>query len=197
MKKYPTQKPYSKLSPQIWSNRCNRLLTIPVSFFPNSYPSKSLKFLRCTGKLNELFESNKPVLTIFVSSLETGKILKKLNDLVSQKNKELESFMTAMRLDIVNNKKLTDLDQIPEKLLECCASINIRQNLVDDMPKLMKNLIDVSFTTKDSIEDLDELVQQAEAFNDIMVRVKLSASASLLMFDSVAFLTAERENWES
>ncbi len=105
--------------------------------------------------------------------------------------------MTAMRLDIVNNKKLTDLDQIPEKLLECCASINIRQNLVDDMPKLMKNLIDVSFTTKDSIEDLDELVQQAEAFNDIMVRVKLSASASLLMFDSVAFLTAERENWES
>ncbi len=96
-------------------------------------------------------------------------MLKTINDLVQQRNKELDNFMNAIKFDIISNKILYDINALPEKLLECCASINIRQNLIEDIPKMMKDLIDISFKTKDSIEDLDELIQQADVIDDAKV----------------------------
>ena len=62
----------------------------------------------------------------------------------------------------VNNDYLNDHDylKLPKKLLECCASISVRPNLLkEDIPSIMKQIVDVSVQTKSKLDDIEEIIE--------------------------------------
>ena len=78
----------------------------------------------------------KKLLTFNFNSLEKDKLLNKIKSSAEVKNEKLNEFLSALNIDVskLNNQHLTIL---PKNLLECCASLSTRSNLLTEIPKIM------------------------------------------------------------
>lgn len=103
---------------------------------------------------------------IFYLSEEKAKLLREINSQVTEKNSQLESFLTALQLDQLH---LQDHDylKLPKQLLECCASVN--SSTRSEIPSCMKSIVSVSTQAKsilDEVQDILEEEHQSEDEND-------------------------------
>lgn len=92
-------------------------------------------------------------------SEEKAKLLRQINDQVTEKNTQLEQFMAALQ---INQLHLDNFDylKLPKELLECCASISVRPTLItEDIPKAMKSIVEVTVHTKEILADIEDTIE--------------------------------------
>ena len=95
-------------------------------------------------------------------SEEKAKLLRSLTGQVEDKNSQLEQFLQALQIDKLHLNNL-DYLKLPKELLECCASVSIRPQLIkEEIPNMMKQTVDVSIQIKTILEDIEELIESEE-----------------------------------
>ena len=68
--------------------------------------------------------------------MEKDKLLGRIRASIEDKDSKLEEFLIALNIDVSNlNDNRSTL--LPKNLLECCASLSTRPNLLTEIPKHM------------------------------------------------------------
>lgn len=97
-----------------------------------------------------------------ISSLYSEEKASLSRSIISQKEEkdaQLDQFMTALQVDQLYLDNF-DYLKLPKKLLECCASVSVRPKLVkEELPQLMKQIVDVSVQVKSQLDELEEMLQ--------------------------------------
>ena len=97
-----------------------------------------------------------------LSSLYSEEKAKLSRTIISQKEEkdlQLEQFMTALQIDQLHLDNM-DHFKLPKRLLECCAAISVRPKLAkEELPQIMKQIIDVSLQIKTQLDDMEEMLQ--------------------------------------
>lgn len=103
-----------------------------------------------------------------LSSLYSEEKAKLSRTIISQKEEkdlQLEQFMTALQIDQLHLDNM-DHFKLPKRLLECCAAISVRPKLAkEELPQIMKQIIDVSLQIKTQLDDLEEMLQNEHDAN--------------------------------
>jgi tyrosine-protein phosphatase non-receptor type 23 len=103
-----------------------------------------------------------------LSSLYSEEKAKLSRTLISQKEEkdlQLEQFMSALQIDQLHLDNL-DYLKLPKRLLECCAAISVRPKLAkEELPQIMKQIIDVSVQIKTQLDDVEEMLQSEHDAN--------------------------------
>jgi hypothetical protein len=99
-----------------------------------------------------------------ISSLyseEKAKLMRQTNEKVNEKNIQLQNFMEAMQIDRLH---LNDFDylKLPKQLLECCAAVHVRPGLRNELPGMMKKIVDVSVQIKSKLDDIEEIIENEQ-----------------------------------
>jgi tyrosine-protein phosphatase non-receptor type 23 len=98
-----------------------------------------------------------------VYSEEKAKLLREVTASVDEKNVQLEQFLSAMHLDQLNltTNIFENYLKLPKQLLECCAALTLRGQLVKvDIPLTMRKIVNGSLETKASIDEIEQLIEQ-------------------------------------
>ena len=106
-------------------------------------------------------------------SEEKAKLLRPLTNQAEEKNKQLEQFMSSLgigeRASLGDSASAHDHMKLPKQLLECCASLSLRPTLArEQLPALMRQIVDVSIETKSKLDDILEAIENEdkEQLND-------------------------------
>lgn len=103
-----------------------------------------------------------------ISSLyseEKARLIRQTTEEINEKNNQLDSFLDAIE---INKLYLDNSDylKLPKKLLECCASLNTQPNLIkSDIPNAMKQIVAISMTSKDLLDEIEELIEKENGKN--------------------------------
>ena len=95
-------------------------------------------------------------------SEDKAKLLRQIISQVDDKNAQLNQFMSALQ---INQLHLDNFDylKLPKQLLECCASISVKPNLLkEDLPKAMKSIVNVSVQAKEILDEIEEIIEIEE-----------------------------------
>ena len=67
--------------------------------------------------------------------------------------------MSALQINQLN----FDYLKLPKQLLECCAAISVKPNLLkEDIPKAMKSIVNVSVQAKGILDEIEETIEKEE-----------------------------------
>ena len=86
------------------------------------------------SKESDIFSRLIPMQVFEKSSLyseEKAKLLRSVQSSVEDKNLKLSKFMSAIDLDDLQRE--SDSNKLPNELIECCASLSARPNLVNEL----------------------------------------------------------------
>ncbi|CAF0735791.1 unnamed protein product [Adineta steineri] len=97
-------------------------------------------------------------------SEEKAKVLRKTVELTVNKNQELEAFMSCLQLDRIplNNDYL----RLPHELLDCCAAVAARSNMLKDLISAMQELNSHHCNVTEQITNIEPLLQTFELTNN-------------------------------
>ncbi|GFT54198.1 tyrosine-protein phosphatase non-receptor type 23 [Nephila pilipes] len=111
----------------------------------------------------DIFARLVPMETHETSSLyseEKAKILRSMVSKIEGKNEELMAYLSSLQLESVSS--FDENDKIPQELLEKCAAISVRPNLISDLEELMKELIGVSKDVDTALKSTFALLSEEE-----------------------------------
>ena len=97
-----------------------------------------------------------------ICSEEKAKLMRQINDQVGDKSAQLNQFLSALQ---INQLHLNNFDylKLPKQLLECCASLSVRQSLLkQEIPETMKSIVNVSVQTKSILDEIEETIEVEE-----------------------------------
>jgi len=95
-------------------------------------------------------------------SEEKAKLMRQINDQAGDKSAQLNQFLSALQ---INKLHLNNFDylKLPKQLLECCASLSVRQSLLkQEIPETMKSIVNVSVQTKAILDEIEETIEVEE-----------------------------------
>lgn len=112
---------------------------------------------------SDLFSNIVPMEAHEAASLyseEKAKLLRKINGMIESKNEELETFLSMLDLDEIKEK--IDGNNLPQELIDRCASLNAKPDTIQSLADAMSKLSNLYHEVESMLNDIKELLQREE-----------------------------------
>lgn len=101
-------------------------------------------------------------------SEEKAKILRSVGSKIEEKDQYLNTYLTSLKLEHMNlwdpDTQTSDWEclPLPEELVERCAALNAKQDVIQDLVDIMGKLSDTSQDVEGVLKEISKLLQDEE-----------------------------------